>query len=1118
MVEISYYNVPTFMRARERRKNMRKNSKSLLGLVVATALAFGSLFGCGPTPPSSSAPSTSVPPSVSTSSVAPSTSSVAEVTATGISVTTNPTKISYFVGDEEVDASGLVVTLTYSDNSTRVLEANEYTLSEPDMSVAGQKTITVTYGNLTTTFNITVVAVDLVGIQVSAQPDKVEYERNEDLDLTGLAIAGVYNNGDTEDVTGDCTFSDVDMSTSGDKEITVTYGTFTVTFVITVKVPTQVKVVIQSYPTKTYYYIGETQTNEGLKIAWLMSDGSYEDIPSTQYSVSSFDTSAAGQKEVTVTVGDAQVRYNVYVAGPVQYTYNSYTAVSPSNWNELTYQDTNDTQIMNYISGSFFSFDFAYDQDGEIIPGGYQVQYNAVSAVEDVTATYAGDPKYAVPATAEKGFAYKFTLRNDLKWDDGTAIKAEDFVYTMKEQENPDFFNYRADSFYNGATVIHNAKNYLFQGQDGYFGARTYAKAKYGEELYKAEDDADYYFRSYTLDCYEGEWSRGENNAVVNWFLGNNPDYYDYVKNYGVFIIPYLFSATAMSAAECIAASAALDQKSLAEIKADSALNDLWEEILGFWQTDPNEELDLLVAYILNPPVSFDDVGIFVGDNDYELVLVLDKVLNIFKEDGVSLSYKAAYNFSSLPLVKKDLYEANKVEPQLEGGLWTSKYNSSVASTASWGPYKLSYFQAGKQYILDRNPHWYGYNMDVYRGQYQTQRIVCDTISQWNTAWLAFQNGDLASIGIDVSIAADYKNSSRAVFTADDFVSSLQLQSDVESLIERSDPDHNKILLKYKDFRQAISLGIDRLAYTQRCTTSSLPGFGLFNSMHYYDVENGGVYRDTDFAKEVLCNVYGVDVEEFESLDDAHESITGYNLDLAKQLLEQAYAAALAAGEITATDKVVLTVGASVDSEAARRQFNFLKESIENLAVGTSLEGRLTLEFDASFGSKWANAFRDGEYDICTGGWSGAAWDPGYFLMAYLSPDYMYSKAWDTSSEMLTLNPYDDGEEEHTYEMSLMDWWYCLNGAEGVPYDWSFGEVDNEIRLRIIAALEEAILSAYYSLPMYNYFSAQLTSYKIELGTKDYNTFMGYGGIRYTTYNYTDAQWAEVKATFDYKN
>lgn len=31
------------------------------------------------------------------------------------------------------------------------------------------------------------------------------------------------------------------------------------------------------------------------------------------------------------------------------------------------------------------------------------------------------------------------TLRNDLKWDDGTPIKAADFVYTMMQQLSPKY-------------------------------------------------------------------------------------------------------------------------------------------------------------------------------------------------------------------------------------------------------------------------------------------------------------------------------------------------------------------------------------------------------------------------------------------------------------------------------------------------------------------------------------------------------------------------------------------------------------------------------------------------------------------------------------------------------
>ena len=65
------------------------------------------------------------------------------------------------------------------------------------------------------------------------------------------------------------------------------------------------------------------------------------------------------------------------------YTYNTYTAVSPSNWNELTYQDSNDTQIMSYIGGSFFTFNYDFDANGKIVDGGFKVEYDGATRSEE---------------------------------------------------------------------------------------------------------------------------------------------------------------------------------------------------------------------------------------------------------------------------------------------------------------------------------------------------------------------------------------------------------------------------------------------------------------------------------------------------------------------------------------------------------------------------------------------------------------------------------------------------------------------------------------------------------------------------------------------------------------
>ena len=768
------------------------------------------------------------------------------------------------------------------------------------------------------------------------------------------------------------------------------------------------------------------------------------------------------------------------------YTYNTYTSLSPSNWNELTYQDNNDTQIMSYIGSSFFTYDFKYDEEGNILPGEFVMKYDAATKLEDVSAQYVGD-KWGVPEGAT-GYAYKITLREDLKWDDGTPIKAEDFVYTMKEQLNPDFQNYRADSFYVGSTVIVNAENYAKQGQTVF--ADNSATGKYTvADLIKGDD---------------GVYTQPDGGVIyfaledgLDWCNGKTVTYYSGYMN-----------ADAFAALQALAnedGRVAVTDETIALVTTLIDTDD--------WGHEGPENVPYYMVYETTyAETAWEDVGIFVGDTEYEIVLVLAKGLSLLKEDG-SLSYKAAYNMSSLPLVHKEKYEASKQEPAEGSTLWTSNYNSSVETTASWGPYKLESFQSGKQYVLVRNENWYGYGMEDNAGLYQTDRIVCDTISEWNTAWLKFLAGEIDGIGIDVSVADDYKGSERAYYTPDDFVVSLQLQSNAEQLKARESDGVNKSILGYEDFRKALSLSINRADFAIKTTTSSLAGFGLFNSMHYYDVENGGVYRNSDDAKKVLCEIYNVDYTKYDTLDAAVDAITGYDLEAARALVTKAYNEALENGDIKATDKVVLTMGTGSINETVTRRFEYLTEAWTELVKGTPLEGKLETEVK-DFADAWATDFRAGKYDVCMGGWTGAAWDPGYFLLAYLSPSYMYSAAWDTSSVQMTFTMEGVAEDggDITETMSLIEWYNCLNGASD-KYDWSSNGLEESQRLQLIAALEKEVLKVYYTVPLYNNFSASMLSYKVDYVTYEYNTFMGYGGIKYMTYNYDDAAWAaEVAA------
>ena len=76
------------------------------------------------------------------------------MTLVSISVTP-PTKTAYTTNDRQLDLTGMVITATYSDQSTQVITEG-YDISNVDFSTAGEKTVTVTYQEKSDSFTITV--------------------------------------------------------------------------------------------------------------------------------------------------------------------------------------------------------------------------------------------------------------------------------------------------------------------------------------------------------------------------------------------------------------------------------------------------------------------------------------------------------------------------------------------------------------------------------------------------------------------------------------------------------------------------------------------------------------------------------------------------------------------------------------------------------------------------------------------------------------------------------------------------------------------------------------------------------------------------------------------------
>lgn len=776
---------------------------------------------------------------------------------------------------------------------------------------------------------------------------------------------------------------------------------------------------------------------------------------------------------------------------PKMYTMREYTSQMPSQWCTILSSDNVNNTMESYFTSAFYEFNYKFDADGKIVPGAYTVEYSAATKLEDVTKKYAG--KYGLAADAEKGQAFAMTLRNDLKWDDGTPIKAADFVYTMMQQLSPKYLFATASNYYSGNYVIHNAQNYVKQGQKGWFDNGNMNLA-YSDLALGADG-------KYTL---KGNECTIALKKPLVWLQGNTLD--SYVTN-----APQYFDTAAYASLLALAdanGDVAVTAESLALLTTVITAKAAWGE------TKENTVGYMYVNYEY-PAMDFSEVGYFVGDNEYELVMVIDGTLNPLDAEG-NLTYEAGYYFSNWPLVKKDLWE--RCEDQSKTP-YANSYCTTQEKSASWGPYKLTNYQDQKTYTVSRNDKWFGYGLPQYANQYQTDAIVTEKIEEWDTAWLAFQKGNLDGIGMDVKIAADYRTSKRAYFTPETYTFDLNIQSNATSKTDK----RNNLLLNYPDFRKAISLSLDRDDYCAKNNPSSQAALGLLNSMYYYDVENGKVYRDTIQAKEAILNAYGatknadgswkVGENTYTDIEDALDATTGYNLTLARQLVERAVAQAKKEGKYSDGDEIILTYGIETQSANTDRVKNWFQAAFDNMTKGTSIEGKVKIEYFMFSSATWSEQFADGEYDLCFGAWGNAPFNPAYLLCeTQISDENRYAVKWDPTTVEVTVKATpDDKHKDGNYTYNLAQWRLILQGKDGCPVN--FKNFPMEDQLAALGAVETAILKEYYSIPVFSRYSASLMGYKVDYISYEYNTFMGYGGIRYMTFNYDDTAWAEFVAS-----
>ncbi len=114
-----------------------------------------------------------------------------------IAVKTAPDKTAYYDGDT-IDLTGLEVVAVLESGDEIAID--KYTVSAT-VATLDMTSVTVTYGGKEASFDITVEAVALESLAINTWPDKEVsggYMEGDPVDLTGLTIKAIYNNGYTE--------------------------------------------------------------------------------------------------------------------------------------------------------------------------------------------------------------------------------------------------------------------------------------------------------------------------------------------------------------------------------------------------------------------------------------------------------------------------------------------------------------------------------------------------------------------------------------------------------------------------------------------------------------------------------------------------------------------------------------------------------------------------------------------------------------------------------------------------------------------------------------------------------------------------------------------------------
>lgn len=219
---------------------------------------------------------------------------------------TPPTKTSYALG-EELNLDGMVAKLNYSDKS---VGTTAYTVSGYDKTKVGKQTVTVSYGDYSANFDVTVNGISSIEV---TPPTKTTYLEGQDLNTDGMVVTAVTSDNQRITVPAGYSVRGFNKTKLGKQTITVTYQGPSTEFEVNVN---SVKSIELTKPTKLEYKYGESLDTSGMSVKAIYDDNQSEVIKS-DYSVTGYDKTKSGTQTITVTYRNQTATFDVTVAEPV---------------------------------------------------------------------------------------------------------------------------------------------------------------------------------------------------------------------------------------------------------------------------------------------------------------------------------------------------------------------------------------------------------------------------------------------------------------------------------------------------------------------------------------------------------------------------------------------------------------------------------------------------------------------------------------------------------------------------------------------------------------------------------------------------------------------------------